>query len=126
MVDIDVVRIFCSVVKCRKEKTAFWFAWFVIACYRTDCADDVFVDLFGFPEAFVVGCFEGNIVSIMKEVYSIVVVGVIVFCDVFVKGFQKGIVFETTGFESEEQLVESTRDSCFFGNVVAFEVLVSW
>ena len=85
MVNINVIRIFCSVIERRKEKSAFWFSWFIIARYRADCTDNVFVDFFGFPETFVISRLKGDVVGIMKEIYSIGVVGMVAFCNIFVK-----------------------------------------
>ena len=51
-------------------------------------------------------------------------VGVVVLCDIFVKRFQKGIVFETAGFDSEEELADAAWNICFFWNFIAFEFTI--
>ena len=92
LVDINVVRIFCSGIKCRKNETTFWFTRFIITGNRTDCTDDIFVDFFGFPEAFVISCFERDIISIMEEIYCIIMICMVIFCNVVIKRFQKCII----------------------------------
>ena len=124
LIYIYVRRIFASVTEIRKNKSAFWFVGLVIAGYRTKCTDDVFVNFFGFPQAFVISGFQGNIVYIMVKIDGVIVSAVIMFSNIVIKGIQKGVVFETAGFDSQEKLSDSGGFQGFGGEFVSFEVLV--
>ena len=124
LIYIYIRRIFASVAEGRKNKSAFWFVGFVIAGYRTKCTDDVFVNFFGFPQAFMIGRFQGNIVYIMIKIYGVIVSTMIMFGNIVVKGIQKGVVFESTGFNPQEKLSDPGGFQGFSGEFVSFEVLV--
>ena len=50
----------------------------------------------------------GYIISIMEEIYCIIMICMVIFCNVVIKRFQKCIIFESTGFDSQKELTDST------------------
>ena len=72
----------------------------------------------------MVGCFQGDIVYIVVKIYGVIVSTMIMFGNIVVKGIQKGVIFESTGFDSQEKLSDSGRFQGFGGEFVSFEVLV--
>ena len=56
----------------------------------------------------MIGCFERDIISIMEEIYCIIMICMVIFCNVVIKRFQKCIIFESTGFDSQKELTDST------------------
>ena len=69
--NIDPLRIAAPILECREQEAAFRLTRLIIAAYRADRTDQEPVDLLRFPQAFLIVCFQRDVIAAMKKINGI-------------------------------------------------------